>query len=237
MIHRENDCLLHMEHITKVFNEGKSNELCVLKELELNVNQGEFISVVGRSGSGKSTLMNIIGMLDTPSSGSYYFDGLSISEASGRQLTEIRRNKIGFVFQNFELIPDLNILKNVELPMLYAGISRTERNKRAKALLERVGLYDHMDFMPNELSGGQKQRVAIARALSNDPPLLLADEPTGALDYENGKNIMKLFHSLHRGGKTVMLITHDREIASEAERIITITDGRLTTVRSDVLCS
>ena len=134
------------------------------------------------------------------------------------------------MFQHFELIPDLNILKNVELPMLYAGIGRTERNKRAKALLEMVCLDDHADYMPNELSGGQKQRAAIARALSNDPPLLLADEPTGALDYENGQNIIELFHSLHNNGKTIMLITHDREIAEEAERIITITNGKLTTV-------
>lgn len=234
MKERQENCLLRMENISKVYNRGKKNELCVLKNLELTVNKGEFISVVGRSGSGKSTLMNIIGMLDVPSSGSYFFDGLSVSEASPMQLTEIRRNKIGFVFQNFELVPDLNVLKNVELPMLYAGVGRAERNRRAKALLEKVHLYDHMDYMPNELSGGQKQRVAIARALSNDPPLLLADEPTGALDYENGKNIMELFHSLHRSGKTVMLITHDREIASEAGHIITIIDGKLTAVRSDV---
>ena len=234
MTNNRDNYLFHMEHIAKTYNKGKPNELCVLEELDLTVNRGEFISIVGRSGSGKSTLMNIIGMIDIPSSGEYNFDGISVYDASVRQLTEIRRNKIGFVFQHFELIPDLNILKNVELPMLYAGIGRNERNKRAHALLEMVYLDDHADYMPNELSGGQKQRAAIARALSNDPPLLLADEPTGALDYENGKNIIELFHSLHNNGKTIMLITHDREIAEEAERIITITDGKLTTVRGGI---
>lgn len=221
----EEKVLFEMHGITKIYNMNKSNELRVLNNVELKVNEREFISIVGRSGSGKTTLMNIIGMLDLPTYGEYVFEGKDIFHESRKVLTAIRRKKIGFVFQNFELIPDENALKNVELPMVYAGVSRKRRIEYAKELLSIVGLGDRMMHLPNELSGGQKQRVAIARALANNASLLLADEPTGALDYESGKKITELFHKLNDMGKTVILITHDREIASEAQRIIYINDG------------
>lgn len=217
--------LLEMNGITKIYNMGKSNELKVLNNVELKVNDGEFISIVGRSGSGKTTLMNIIGMLDMPTYGEYFFEGKDVFHESKKMLTSFRRKKIGFVFQNFELIPDANALKNVELPMIYAGINRKQRIAHAKELLSIVGLDDRMMHLPNELSGGQKQRVAIARALANDASVVLADEPTGALDYENGRKIIDLFHKLNEFGKTIILITHDREIASEAQRMIYINDG------------
>ncbi len=229
--------LLQLENICKYYNYGKPNELCVLNNVQFTVQKGEFISIVGRSGSGKSTLMNIIGMLDLPTFGKYQFEDTSVFEASEKKMTQIRRKKIGFIFQNFELIPDLDVQKNVELPMLYAGIGRKERTKRAMALLERVSLSDHLHYMPNELSGGQKQRAAIARALVNHPQLLLADEPTGALDYENGRSVMQLLHELHETGITILLITHDRELAAGAKRCMTIADGKLVCAEINEKCS
>ncbi|MEG1773928.1 MAG: ABC transporter ATP-binding protein, partial [Oscillospiraceae bacterium] len=193
---------------------------------------GEFVSIVGASGSGKSTLMNIIGALDRPTEGSYFLDGVPMGEVPDDMLSEIRNCKIGFVFQTFNLIARTTALANVELPMLYAGMSAAKRAARAKELLEQVEMSDRMKHMPNELSGGQKQRVAIARAMANDPAIILADEPTGALDSQTGRLVMDLFHRLHREqGKTIVLITHNPLLAAETERIITLSDGQVTGVR------
>ena len=189
---------------------------------------GEFLSIVGPSGSGKSTLMNLIGVLDRPSEGSYVLDGINVSQARDDRLSAIRNKSIGFVFQNFNLIARTNARKNVELPMMYAGVPAARRAARARELLKMVGMADRMDHQPSELSGGQKQRVAIARAMANDPAILLADEPTGALDSATGRMVMDLFHRLNREqGKTIVLITHNRELALETDRFVTMRDGRL----------
>ena len=194
--------------------------------------EGEFVSIVGQSGSGKSTLMNIIGALDRPTEGEYTLDGVAINQAGDAQLSGIRNSKIGFVFQTFNLIPRTSALKNVELPMLYASVPRGQRTARAKELLEMVDMGERMGHMPNELSGGQKQRVAIARAMANDPAIILADEPTGALDSSTGRLVMDLFHRLHREqGKTIVLITHNQELAEETQRVITIRDGQVVDER------
>lgn len=220
--------LIFMEGVSKTYDLGQAGDLQILFDIDLIVHQGEFLSIVGPSGSGKSTLMNIIGALDRPSQGTYLLDGIDIASASDRKLSEIRNKKIGFVFQTFNLIPRTSALRNVEIPMMYAGIPRSKRRQRAAALLGQVGMADRMDHMPNELSGGQKQRVAIARALSNDPPILLADEPTGALDTKTGRMVMDLFHQLHQAqGYTILLITHNPDLARETDRIVTIRDGRL----------
>ncbi len=220
--------IIDMQDIVKKFFIGEPNELTVLKGLTIQVPEHQFVAVVGESGSGKSTLMNIIGALDRPTSGSYTLDGVDIARASDSELSHIRNQKVGFVFQNFNLIPRTSALKNVELPMLYAGVSPRRRTERAKALLEMVGMGERMKHMPNELSGGQKQRVAIARALANDPAILLADEPTGALDSETGRLVMDLFHRLHdEQGKTIVLITHNDQLAEETERLIRISDGAI----------
>ena len=218
--------IIHMDNIIKNYYIGTPNELHILKNITLNVREGEFLAIVGASGSGKSTLMNMIGVLDRPTSGEYVLDGIPIARMSDNQLSDVRNRKIGFIFQTFNLIPRNNALKNVELPMLYAGMDRRTRIQRAKELLELVGMGDRMDHQPNELSGGQKQRVAIARALANDPPILLADEPTGALDSVTGRMVMDLFHKVHdEDGKTVVLITHNPELAEETSRIVTLRDG------------
>ncbi|WP_316248635.1 ABC transporter ATP-binding protein [Youxingia wuxianensis] len=220
--------IIDMHDIVKKFYIGQPNELTILKGLDIQVREGEFVSVVGASGSGKSTLMNIIGVLDRPSEGSYVLDGVDIATIADDELSEIRNSKIGFVFQTFNLIPRTSALRNVELPMLYAGVPMGERTRRAKQLLAMVEMDDRMDHMPNELSGGQKQRVAIARAMANDPSIILADEPTGALDTATGRLVMDLFHTLHRDqGKTIVLITHNPELAQETERIITLSDGEI----------
>lgn len=221
----EKKTVVDMRGIIKRFYIGMPNELQILNGIDITVKEGEFVAIVGESGSGKSTLMNIIGALDRPTEGSYYFNGEDISKLNDRKLSLIRNKQIGFVFQNFNLIPRTSALKNVELPMMYAGKSRKERTKRAMELLETVGMEDRSDHNPNELSGGQKQRVAIARAMSNDPALILADEPTGALDTKTGRIVMDIFHQLHKSGKTIVLITHSPELAKETERIITISDG------------
>ena len=203
------------------------NELQILNGIDLDIKEGEFVAIVGESGSGKSTMMNIIGALDRPTEGKYFFNGEDISKLSDKKLSKIRNKEIGFVFQNFNLVPRTSALKNVELPMMYAGIKRRERTKRAKELLKTVGMEERSDHNPNELSGGQKQRVAIARAMANDPSIILADEPTGALDTKTGRIVMDIFHELHRSGKTIILITHSPELAKETERIITISDGNI----------
>ncbi len=224
--------IIEMKGIVKKFYIGQPNELTILKGIDLTVEEGEFVSIVGQSGSGKSTLMNIIGALDRPTEGEYILDGISINQAGDTQLSEIRNSKIGFVFQTFNLIPRTSALKNVELPMLYAGIPGNRRTARAKELLQMVEMDDRMSHLPNELSGGQKQRVAIARAMANDPAIILADEPTGALDSATGRLVMDLFHRLHQEqGKTIVLITHNPELADETQRVITIHDGRVINVR------
>lgn len=218
--------IIDMHGIVKSFYIGTPNELEILHGINITVKEGEFVSIVGQSGSGKSTLMNIIGALDRATRGSYMLDGVPIGICDDKRLSEIRNKKIGFVFQTFNLISRTSALKNVELPMLYSGISKTERTRRAKELLDLVEMSDRMTHMPNELSGGQKQRVAIARAMANNPSIILADEPTGALDSSTGRLVMDLFHKLHKEqGKTIILITHNPELAAETDRILTMKDG------------
>lgn len=220
--------LIKMEGIKKSFNIGKENELEILHGIDFDVREGEFVSVVGQSGSGKSTLMNIIGLLDRQTSGFYELNGVDISKLKDSELSTYRSKKIGFVFQNFNLIPRSNALKNVELPMTYAGVEKKERTERAEKLLEIVEMKDRMNHLPNELSGGQKQRVAIARSMANNPDIILADEPTGALDSKSGRNVMDLFHKLNEVEKrTIVIITHNLELAEEATRIYKMTDGRV----------
>jgi len=223
------DVIIDMRGIVKRFYIGTPNELEILHGIDLTVRRGEFVSIVGASGSGKSTLMNIIGALDRATEGTYLLDGTRIEQARDAELSSIRNQKIGFVFQTFNLIPRTNALQNVALPMMYAGVPMRERSARARELLATVGMEDRMTHQPNELSGGQKQRVAIARAMANDPAILLADEPTGSLDSKTGRLVMDIFHRLNREhGKTIVLITHNRELASETGRILTMSDGVLT---------
>ena len=218
--------LIEMHGIRKSYYIGKPNELEILHGIDLTVYPGEFVAIVGESGSGKSTLMNIIGALDKPTSGEYTLDGVNIHDAKDNQLADIRNRKIGFVFQTYNLIGRQSALKNVELPMLYAGVPGGERTRRAKEWLERVGMGERMKHQPNELSGGQKQRVAIARAMVNEPALILADEPTGALDSQTSRTVMDLFHEMHNTyHKTIVLITHNPELADECERVLTLRDG------------
>ncbi len=220
--------IIRLTDIRKNFFIGTPNELKVLKGINLTVYEGEFVAVVGASGSGKSTLMNIIGALDRPTSGGYILDDVDVISAKDSELSGIRNKKIGFVFQTYNLIAKTNALRNVEMPMLYAGVGRKERTKRAEELMELVGMADRMKHLPEELSGGQKQRVAIARAMANDPAIILADEPTGALDSETGRMVMDIFHKLHKEqGKTIVLITHSPELADETERLITLKDGEI----------
>ena len=228
MTPQDENIIIDMKGIYKRFYIGQPNELEILRGIDLRVKKGEFLSIVGASGSGKSTLMNIIGALDRATEGDYVLDGVQMRDVPDSQLSSIRNRKIGFVFQTFNLIPRTSALSNVELPMLYAGMSGGERARRAKELLELVEMGDRMKHMPSELSGGQKQRVAIARAMANDPAIILADEPTGALDSATGRLVMDLFHRLHREqGKTIVLITHNPELAAETEHIVTISDGRI----------
>lgn len=218
--------LIEMHGIRKSYYIGRPNELEILHGIDLTVYPGEFVAIVGESGSGKSTLMNIIGVLDKPTSGEYTLDGVNIHDAKDNQLADIRNRKIGFVFQTYNLIGRQSALKNVELPMLYAGVPGGDRTRRAKEWLERVGMGERMKHQPNELSGGQKQRVAIARAMVNEPALILADEPTGALDSQTSRTVMDLFHEMHNTyHKTIVLITHNPELADECERVLTLRDG------------
>ncbi len=220
--------IIHLENIVKRFFIGQPNELEILHGLNISINEGEFVSIVGESGSGKSTLMNIIGALDRPTEGEYVLDTVDICRAHDRELSEIRNEKIGFVFQTYNLVARTTALKNVELPLLYGGVSIKERTKRAKELLKEVDMGDRMSHTPDELSGGQKQRVAIARAMANDPSIILADEPTGALDSVTGNKIMDIFFKLNQEqGKTIILITHSMELAKQTGRIITLKDGRV----------
>jgi len=218
--------VIDMKNIRKSFYIGQANELEILHGIDLQIREGEFVAIVGQSGSGKSTLMNIIGALDRATVGEYILDGVNISEAEDSELSFLRNKLVGFVFQNFNLIPRMNALHNVEVPLVYAGMANGKRKQRSLEVLETVEMSDRVDHNPNELSGGQKQRVAIARAMANDPSIILADEPTGALDSQTGRLVMDLFHKLHKEhGKTIILITHSEELAQETERILTMRDG------------
>ena len=220
--------VIEMQHINKKYYEGMENELHILHDIDLTVYDGEFVALVGESGSGKSTMMNIIGALDRPTSGQYFLAGEDISELDDDRLSEIRNKEIGFVFQSAYMIPRISAVENVEVPLMYGGMSRGERRDKAMTLLEMVGMGDRYKHKANELSGGQNQRVAIARALACDPSIILADEPTGALDSKTGHLIMDIFHKLHdEQKKTIVLITHSKELAAETERIITISDGNI----------
>lgn len=220
--------VIDMQGIVKRYYVGQPNELEILHGIDLHVSQNEFVAIVGESGSGKSTLMNMIGALDRPTEGTYRLVGQDISQLKDEQLSDIRNQEIGFVFQNFCLIPRMSAVRNVEIPLMYANMPPKQRRERAMELLAMVGMEDRANHKPNELSGGQNQRVAIARAMANDPNLLLADEPTGALDSKTGHLVMDIFHRLHEEqNKTVVLITHSQELAHETERMITISDGRI----------
>lgn len=218
--------LIKIRNLTKIYKMGE-NEVRALDGINLDIEKGEFVSIVGQSGSGKTTLMNIIGCLDVKTSGEYFLNGIDTSKLSDNQLADLRCSEIGFVFQNFNLLQKMTALENVELPMIYKGVSTKERRQRAEMLLEMVGLKERMHHRPNELSGGQQQRVAIARALANNPHLILADEPTGNLDSKSGSEIMKIIKELNERGNTVVLITHDPNIAAQAKRIVRIKDGRI----------
>ncbi len=220
--------VIRMENIIKRYYEGKPNELQILNGINLEVNEGEFVSIVGESGSGKSTMMNIIGVLDRQSEGNYFLEGRDVNLLSDDERSTIRNSRIGFVFQNFNLLPRANALKNVMVPLMYNPKRPKNGQEKAMEMLKMVGMEERASHRPNELSGGQKQRVAIARAMINDPAIILADEPTGALDSKTGHLVMDLFHRLHEEqGKTIVLITHSKELAQETQRIITLSDGNI----------
>jgi putative ABC transport system ATP-binding protein len=226
MMMNDSRTLIELEEIRKVYDSGE-NAVEALRGVSLTIDKGEFAAIIGPSGSGKSTLMHILGCLDSPSSGKYWLDGEDVAEMSGKELARIRNQKVGFVFQTFNLLPRATILKNVELPLVYAGISRAERRERALAALDSVGLMQRAKHRPNELSGGQRQRVAVARALINNPSLILADEPTGNLDTKTGSEIMGMFEELASKGETIVIVTHDPALAARTHRRIRIVDGQI----------
>lgn len=218
--------LVTVKDICKIYNPGE-NEVRALDNVSLSIDKGEYVAIIGQSGSGKSTLMNMLGCLDTPTSGEYYLNGSDVSALSDDELSDIRNKEIGFIFQGFNLIANLTAIENVELPLIYRGVSKKERNDLAVEALKMVGLSHRMDHKPSEMSGGQQQRVAIARAIAAKPPVILADEPTGNLDSASSKEIIAILKGLHRDGRTVILITHDNEIADQAKRVIRIIDGKI----------
>ena len=218
--------LIHIENMKKIYNPGE-NEVRALDGIDLDIEKGDLVAIVGHSGSGKSTLMNMLGCLDTPTSGKYVLDGQDVASMTDNQLADVRNKEIGFIFQGFNLISNLDAVGNVELPLVYRGVSKNERKQLAMEALKSVGLEDRMKHKPNEMSGGQQQRVAIARALSYNPEIILDDEPTGNLDTKSTQEIMEILKELHRSGRTVIIITHDEEIASQAHRVIRILDGRI----------
>ncbi len=220
------DKIIDLKNISKIYQMGET-EVHALRNIDLSIYPGEYVALMGPSGSGKSTLMNIIGALDTPTSGTYYLKGSNVSEMEDDELAEIRNKEIGFVFQTFNLLPKLTALENVALPLVYAGIPKKERMQRAKEALKSVGLGDRLDHKPNQLSGGQRQRVAIARALVNNPSIILADEPTGNLDSKSSEEIMRLFDRLHAEGNTIILVTHEPDIAEHSKRLIKLFDGKI----------
>ena len=219
--------LIDIKDVFKIYNEGYENEVRALNGVSLQIDRGEFVAIVGQSGSGKSTLMNILGCLDIPTYGDYHLDGTNVTELSDRQLSHIRNKQIGFIFQGFNLIPALSAYENVELPLIYQGVRTREREERVMDALERVDLADRCDHRPTEMSGGQQQRVAIARAIATHPPIILADEPTGALDSKTGKHVLQILRQLYLEGTTVILITHDNSIAATAPRMVRIADGSI----------
>ena len=219
--------LIDIKNIYKIYNEGKESEVRALDGVSLQIDRGEFVSIIGQSGSGKSTLMNILGCLDIPTYGDYHLDGTDITELTDKQLAHIRNKQIGFIFQGYNLIPALNARENVELPLIYQGLGMDLRYDRAMEALARVGMEDRADHRPAEMSGGQQQRVAIARAIATHPPVIMADEPTGALDSKTGRHVLEILHTLHEEGSTVILITHDNGIAATAERIVRLSDGHI----------
>lgn len=218
--------MIRLEHIFKIYEMG-DNKVYALNDVSIHIAAHEFVSIIGPSGSGKSTLMNMLGCLDVPTQGRYLLDGVDISKKSDDELAEVRNNKIGFVFQGFNLLPKLTAIENVELPLIYSNISSKERRMKAKTALENVGLGERINHKPTELSGGQQQRVAIARALITNPPIILADEPTGNLDSQSGKEVMEIFKRLNESGNTIILITHDSGVAAQAKRVVRIQDGKL----------
>ena len=218
--------LIHIENMKKIYNPGE-NEVRALDGIDLDSEKGDLVAIVGHSGAGKPTLMNILGCLDTPTSGKYVLDGQDVASMTDNQLADVRNKEIGFIFQGFNLISNLDAVGNVELPLVYRGVSKNERKQLAMEALKSVGLEDRMKHKPNEMSGGQQQRVAVARAVAAKPPIILADEPTGNLDTKSTQEIMEILKELHRSGRTVIIITHDEEIASQAHRVIRILDGRI----------
>lgn len=218
--------LIHIENMKKIYNPGE-NEVRALDGIDLDIEKGDLVAIVGHSGSGKSTLMNMLGCLDTPTSGKYVLDGQDVASMTDNQLADVRNKEIGFIFQGFNLISNLDAVGNVELPLVYRGVSKNERKQLAMEALKSVGLEDRMKHKPNEMSGGQQQRVAVARAVAAKPPIILADEPTGNLDTKSTQEILEILKELHRSGRTVIIITHDEEIASQAHRVIRILDGRI----------
>lgn len=218
--------LIHIDNMKKIYNPGE-NEVRALDGIDLDIEKGDLVAIVGHSGSGKSTLMNMLGCLDTPTSGKYVLDGQDVASMTDNQLADVRNKEIGFIFQGFNLISNLDAVGNVELPLVYRGVSKNERKQLAMEALKSVGLEDRMKHKPNEMSGGQQQRVAVARAVAAKPPIILADEPTGNLDTKSTQEIMEILKELHRSGRTVIIITHDEEIASQAHRVIRILDGRI----------
>ena len=220
--------LIQLEQIYKIYNEGKENEVRALNGVTLSIGRGEFVSIIGASGSGKSTLMNVLGCLDLPTRGSYHLNGKLASRMNDDELSHIRNVEIGFIFQGYNLIPALDALENVELPLIYQGVGAEKRAKIAREALERVGLGDRVHNYPSQMSGGQQQRVAIARAIATHPPIIMADEPTGALDSKTGEQVLGILRQLHKEqGTTVLLITHDNKVAAAAERVIRIADGQI----------
>ena len=218
--------LIHIENMKKIYNPGE-NEVRALDGIDLDIERGDLVAIVGHSGSGKSTLMNMLGCLDTPTSGKYVLDGQDVASMTDNQLADVRNKEIGFIFQGFNLISNLDAVGNVELPLVYRGVSKNERKQLAMEALKSVGLEDRLKHKPNEMSGGQQQRVAVARAVAAKPPIILADEPTGNLDTKSTQEILEILKELHRSGRTVIIITHDEEIASQAHRVIRILDGRI----------
>ena len=219
--------LIDIKDLYKIYHEGQESEVRALDGVTLQIDRGEFVAIIGQSGSGKSTLMNILGCLDIPTYGDYHLDGTDVTELSDRQLAHIRNKQIGFIFQGYNLIPALNARENVELPLIYQGVGMGQRHDRALEALERVDMADRAGHTPSEMSGGQQQRVAIARAIAARPPIIMADEPTGALDSKTGRQVLEILHSLHADGTTIILITHDNGIAATAERIVRLSDGKI----------
>ena len=221
------DMLIEVKDLYKIYNEGKENEVRALDGISLRIDRGEFVAIIGASGSGKSTLMNVLGLLDIPTYGDYHLDGTDVTSLTDKQQAHLRNKQIGFIFQGYNLIPALSAAENVELPLIYQGLPVDQREIRVEEALKKVGMFDRADHRPAEMSGGQQQRVAIARAIATHPPIIMADEPTGALDSKTGRQVLEILHSLHEDGSTIILITHDNGIAATAERIVRLSDGHI----------